>query len=141
MPVEIVKYEKEYEYDGQIVKKTMEHKIWHMPDGLPDELPPAESMDTDACVRLVGVILHNQAEALSYLYDYRKHRRWTNAGTFADIERDKYSTMWNIKSLEDYFEEDPFCTGYGRAIIDKCRRDVYGKNWKDHPDFRKEEKK
>lgn len=33
--------------ESKVIKKK--ETIWHMPDGLPDELPPAQTMDNEAC--------------------------------------------------------------------------------------------
>lgn len=144
MPVEIKYVTKEYliKETGKIAKKRVPVRIWHMPDGLPDELPPAEKMDTEACLRLVGVLLHDKAEMLKDLYDYRKHRKWRNyADNSKKVAKLKAANAHLIKETENIFYDDFFCTGVnGEAVVDSCRREVYGKKWKEHRDFQPKEK-
>ena len=113
----------------------MESEFW----GTPEEIPPAEKLDTEACLRLVGEILKGAREELTEAYDYRKHRRWK---ALARREKTwqalKTTNAYRIASLEDLFLGDYYGTGVdGQMVVEMCRKEVYGKKWKEHRDFQK----
>lgn len=114
--------------------------VWHMPDGLPDEIPPAESLDMDASLRLIGVMLNGEYEALrSYYYD-RRRRVWRHAKFYRDAEAARGRVERSIRRLENFFLHDKLCMMIdGRMVIEKCRAEVYGKEWRKHPDFTEEQ--
>ena len=110
--------------------------IWHMPDGLPDELPPAQTMDNEACMRLVGVMLRGEYEALREYYYDRRRKVWHKEGRPTDAARVKARTERAIHRLEVFFLRSPLCAMVdGQMVIEQCRAEVYGKEWRKHPDF------
>lgn len=121
--------------EPKVIKKK--ETVWHMPDGLPDEIPPAESLDMDACLRLVGVMLNGEYEALrSYYYD-RRRKVWRREKWVRSMDAQKARIERSIKRLEHFFLHDALCMMIdGRMVIEKCRAEVYGKEWRKHPDFK-----
>jgi len=120
--------------ETKVIKKK--ETIWHMPDGLPDELPPAQTMDNEACMRLVGVMLRGEYEALREYYYDRRRKVWNKEGRPTDAARVKARTERAIHRLEVFFLRSPLCAMVdGQMVIEKCRAEVYGKEWREHPDF------
>lgn len=138
MSVEVVWHEKVVTDlktgETKVIKKK--ETIWHMPDGLPDELPPAQTMDNEACMRLVGVMLRGEYEALRAYYYDRRRKVWHKEGRLIDAARVKARTERAIHRLEAFFLHSPLCEMVdGKMVIEQCRAEVYGKEWREHPDF------
>ena len=124
--------------ETKVIKKK--ETIWHMPDGLPDEIPPAESLDMDACLRLVGVMLNSEYETLRAYYYDRRRKVWRRAKFYRDAEAARGRAERSIRRLENFFLHDKLCMMIdGRMVIEKCRAEVYGKEWRKHPDFKEEQ--
>lgn len=132
-------------------KKTGEEKtvtkkevIWHMPDGMPDKLEDCDpqTWDDDACMRLAGEILHGNAEELKSLYEDRKLRSWgRRAHDYKEMLALKDQNRRFIACEERMFRQDLLCaTIDGDLVIEKCRREIYGEKWAEHPDFKSEQR-
>ena len=120
---------------GDVTVSMVPEVIWHMPDDLPDDLPEASTMDTDACLRMIGAVYHGIFESLISLYQIRRR-----GGIKNEIE------MGNVKRLIRKLERelrDPFydIPVEGEALLEKAREEVYGKKWRDHIHFAAERRK
>lgn len=134
--VEVRHFERQYKYGDQIVVKQAVEHIWHMPDGLPDELPPAEQLDIEACMDLVGKVYGYVRKELEFAYRDRKRRLWRHYHNGSAGEQAKNANHFNIKYYEAFFRADIYGTGIdGEAVIEQCRRNIYGRDWKEHRDF------
>ena len=132
-------FERQYVYEGQVVVKQAVEHIWHMPDGLPDELPLAEQLDIEACMDLVGKVYGYVRKELELAYRDRKRRLWRHYHNEKNREPSKAANDYIIRYYEAFFRADIYGTGIdGEVVIEQCRRNIYGKDWREHRDFQKE---